>query len=512
MIGFVLRRIGVSILILIAASFVMFNLVALSTDPLEDLRSSNNPNKQALIDARTQLVHLDVAPPLRWAMWLGGAAKCLIPFAKMCDLGSNFHGAPVTELLPTAMSATVQMVTASIIFAILFGLMTGILSAIRENSGFDSAFTVISLFLFSLPSFLAAAMLKSFVAIGYNNFLQDPRIPIWVSLLLGAVLGLIVQAVVGGDARRRLTAFGINFVIGAGLLIYMDATGWFLTPALGPVGVPVLTIALAVGLTALLAGLHQRKAVITAGIVAALGIVAYFSLQGFFDAYATPLVLLGLAVLAIVVGLAVGWFVGGDDRKQNMRLGALLAFLISVVILIDRFMQSFPGYMSDVNGRPLATVGSGTPGYDPGNMWRSGLDVFFHLVLPTISLLVISFAQYTRYSRAGMIEVLGQDYVRTARAKGLPERVVVVRHAFRNVLIPITTLVATDLGALLGGAIITEFIFGIPGMGQLFQMSLGPGDLYPVMGYFLVIAIMAITFNFLADLSYAALDPRVRVR
>ncbi len=94
-------------------------------------------------------------------------------------------------------------------------------------------------------------------------------------------------------------------------------------------------------------------------------------------------------------------------------------------------------------------------------MWRTGLDIFFHLLLPTISLLTISFAGYTRYARAGMVEVLGQDYVRTARAKGMPERVVIVRHAFRNVLIPITTLVATDLGALLGGAIITEYMFAI---------------------------------------------------
>lgn len=511
MIGFVLRRIGVSVLILVAASFVMFNLVALSTDPLADLRESNNPNKQQLIQARIQIAHLDVAPPVRWAMWLGGVAKCLIPFANQCDLGTNFHGAPVTELLPTAMGSTVQMVTGALVLAILFGLMTGILSAIRENSGFDSSFTVISLFLFSLPSFLAAAMLKSFVAIGYNNFLQDPVIPIWVSLLIGVVMGVIVQAVVGGDARRRLIAFGINFVVTSGLLIYMSATGWFLTPNIGPFGIIVITAAMAVGLTALLAGLHQRKALITAGIVSVIGIITYFVIQPLLDV-ATPILVIGLGLLAIVVGLAVGWFVGGDDRKQNMRLGAILAFLISFLILIDRFMQSFPGYMSDMNGRPLATVGSSTPGYDPGNMWRSGLDVFFHLVLPTVSLLVISFAQYTRYSRAGMIEVLGQDYVRTARAKGMPERVVVVRHAFRNVLIPITTLVATDLGALLGGAIITEYIFAIPGMGQLFQMSLGPGDIYPVMGYFLVIAIMAITFNFLADLSYAALDPRVRVR
>jgi peptide/nickel transport system permease protein len=148
----------VSILILLAASFVMFNLVALSTDPLEDLRSSNNPNKQQLIEARIQLANLDVAPPLRWAMWVGGAAKCLIPFANACDLGTTFQGAPVTDVLPIAMVSTIQMVTAALLLAILFGISTGILSALRENSGFDVSFTVLSLFLYSLPSFLAAAL------------------------------------------------------------------------------------------------------------------------------------------------------------------------------------------------------------------------------------------------------------------------------------------------------------------------------------------------------------------
>jgi peptide/nickel transport system permease protein len=111
-----------------------------------------------------------------------------------------------------------------------------------------------------------------------------------------------------------------------------------------------------------------------------------------------------------------------------------------------------------------------------------------------------------------MLEVLNQDYVRTARAKGLPERSVIVRHAFRNMLIPIATLIATDIGALLGGAIITESVFAISGMGALFNIGLGRTDVNPVMGYFLVIAITAIAFNFLADLAYAALDPRVRVR
>jgi peptide/nickel transport system permease protein len=107
---------------------------------------------------------------------------------------------------------------------------------------------------------------------------------------------------------------------------------------------------------------------------------------------------------------------------------------------------------------------------------------------------------------------LNQDYIRTARAKGMPERVVIVRHAFRNSLIPIATLIATDFGALLGGAIITEQVFAFAGMGALFQRGVNTVDPNPVMAYFVVIAAMTIIFNFIADMTYSALDPRVRTR
>jgi len=107
--------------------------------------------------------------------------------------------------------------------------------------------------------------------------------------------------------------------------------------------------------------------------------------------------------------------------------------------------------------------------------------------------------------------VLNQDYIRTARAKGLSERTVVVRHAFRNALIPIATIVAFDIGGLIGGAIITERVFGWTGMGSLFQNGLQRVDPNPVMAFFVVVGGLAILFNLIADLVYAALDPRIRV-
>jgi len=107
--------------------------------------------------------------------------------------------------------------------------------------------------------------------------------------------------------------------------------------------------------------------------------------------------------------------------------------------------------------------------------------------------------------------VLNQDYIRTARAKGVSERAVVMRHAFRNALIPITTIVAFDFGGLVGGAIITEIIFAWSGMGKLFNDALHLVDVNPLMGFFLVTGSVAVLFNLLADLSYTALDPRIRV-
>lgn len=513
MASFILRRIAVSVLILLAASFIMYVLAANSGDPLKDLRGGNAANEAQLIAARTAALDLDVPAPLRWFLWLGGAAQCLIPFANSCDLGLTLDNAEVATILPSAMLSTLQLVTVATISAIFLGVVVGIVTALRQYSGFDLSITFASFFLFSLPSFLVAVLLKEFVAIGFNNFLQQGGvIPAITVVVIAVIAGLIWQVLIGGPLKRRLTVFAISTVATGVVLGYMAATGWFQTPGLGPIGILVGVVVVAIITTLLVSGLANRRALLTAGISAALAFVAYFALQGLFD-ISSVWTLLFIVGAAIVIGLALGFVLGGHDRGQSMRAGAITIGVSMVLVLLDRFMQSWPDYVnsSRINGRPIATIGSQTPGFN-GDVWLTGIDSFTHLLLPTIALLLISFAQYTRYARAGLLEVLNQDYIRTARAKGLPERTVVMRHAFRNMLIPIATIVATDVGALLGGAVITERVFAISGMGNLFASSLNRTDLNPVMGYFLVIAIVAITFNFLADLAYAALDPRVRVR
>ncbi|MDQ3163073.1 MAG: ABC transporter permease [Actinomycetota bacterium] len=147
---------------------------------------------------------------------------------------------------------------------------------------------------------------------------------------------------------------------------------------------------------------------------------------------------------------------------------------------------------------------------DPGSGLNFWIDRAHHLVLPVLVLMVVNLAVYTRYMRAAMLEVINSDYVRTARAKGVDERRVTMKHAFRNALIPLVTLVALNFGALLGGAVVTETVFSLDGMGLYFVNALLTNDPYPVMAWLMITAVMIIFFNLVADIAYGVLDPRVR--
>jgi len=155
---------------------------------------------------------------------------------------------------------------------------------------------------------------------------------------------------------------------------------------------------------------------------------------------------------------------------------------------------------------PIANLNS----VDPGGGFSFIVDRAWHLALPVMVLMVASIAQYSRFMRASMLEVVNADYVRTARAKGLRERRVTMGHAFRNALVPMVTVIALNFGALIGGAVVTETVFSLDGMGLYFINALGTADPYPVMAWLMITATMIIIFNLIADILYGVLDPRVR--
>ncbi len=141
--------------------------------------------------------------------------------------------------------------------------------------------------------------------------------------------------------------------------------------------------------------------------------------------------------------------------------------------------------------------------------WGSLWDRILHMILPVICLTYVSLASISRYARVSMLEVLGQDFLRTARAKGLGERVVILRHALRNALIPIITVFALDLPGLIGGSIIIESIFTLPGMGQLLFQALDNKDTPVIMGVTVCAAVVTLLSYLLADILYMIVDPRI---
>jgi len=143
--------------------------------------------------------------------------------------------------------------------------------------------------------------------------------------------------------------------------------------------------------------------------------------------------------------------------------------------------------------------------------WELLRDAVKHLILPAVALGTIPMALIARMTRSSMLEVLGQDYIRTARAKGLSRTVVVLKHAFRNSLLPLVTVIGLSFGSLLGGAVLTETIFGLSGVGRTLYDAITARDYGIVQAFTVVIAVFFVVLNLIVDISYAYLDPRVRL-
>ena len=507
MLNFVVRRLIASVFVLLGASFIIYVLAANAGDPLEDLRSSTAPNRDALIAARSELLNLDVPPPARYFLWLSGV---LAVFVGKFDLGTTIQGVNVIDLVGNAMWQTIQLVTIATIIAVVIGVAVGMTTALRQYSGYDYTVTFLSFLFFSLPVFFVAVLLKQYVAIGFNDFLSDPTIPPLIIAGVAVVSGFIWMSIIGGEGKPRLIVFGAVTLITAGILFYLVATDWFTRPGLGIVLIAGLGALGGVVITSLTTGLRNRRALYASLGTAVAGALLSYPLQYVLTIRAQAWLPILLIVLFAVLAGIVGYLVGQNDKAVAARTAGITGAFSAALIVIDRVMQSWPDYVINTGGRPIATIGASTPGLE-GSIWQTILDTSTHLVLPTITLLLISVASYSRYSRASLLEVMNQDYVRTARAKGLTERTVVMRHAFRNAMIPVITIIAFDVGGLIGGAVITESIFAWKGMGSIFQDSLTHIDLNPLMAFILITSALAVLFNLIADLLYSVLDPRIRI-
>jgi ABC-type dipeptide/oligopeptide/nickel transport system permease component len=206
---------------------------------------------------------------------------------------------------------------------------------------------------------------------------------------------------------------------------------------------------------------------------------------------------LQLTVAALLVALLISIPAGVRSAQRRGRWDDKLLSVISL------FGLSFPNFALGPILILLFAIGLGI-------LPVSGSGTLAHLVLPAITMGGALAAILTRMVRTSMLEELGQDYIRTARAKGLPERTVVYRHALRNAMLPVLTVVGLQFGALLAGAIVTETIFAWPGIGRLTIQAIGNRDYYLVQGCILAIGLTYVLVNFMTDLLYSVANPRIR--
>ena len=502
------------LVVVFGSSFFAYNLQAYSSDPLSAFGESTEINKNFLIAKMIRDLQLDVPPPIRYFSWLRGILGGL--WGNL-DLGLTRSNIEVSEMIGQAIPVTVRLVITSTFLAIILGVSVGMITAMRQYSRFDYVMTFISFLLFSLPIFWVAVLLKEFMAIQFNDFLEDPVIPPQVILIAALIFGLVIAGFVGGTRANFFSVIAGASVFAGAVLTFVSATRWFLEPSLGIFGVFFLALTSAVLVIALISGLDNRKGV-RAGFGTAIAVaILYYPLQTLMSADASFLNILAVFAVVISAGAAIGFAVSPIDRRVYIRIGIFTALISTFPIIVDRFLREFAEYMSSdaIGGRPVPTLGQGNDMLAPeqmSNYWIAGLDTAIHLVLPTIALTLISFAGYVRFSRGSLLEVLNMDYIRTARAKGLSERTVIVRHGMRNAMLPLTTILVNDFAGLFGGAIITEGVFAWKGMGQVFNDAIRNYDLNLFMGVFMISAFLTVIANFVADLLYGVVDPRIRIR
>ena len=234
------------------------------------------------------------------------------------------------------------------------------------------------------------------------------------------------------------------------------------------------------------------------------------------------LYLSGIAfVLSLVIAIPIGMISALRQYSLFDHVVTTIAFmgqsipifwfgLLLIIVFSVNMQNPFAGSSTFPHPPPLPMFPGGgmtTLGEYPPDLL---VDRLWHLVLPVSMLAVFQLAQVVRYMRAGMLDILKMDYIRTAHAKGLAGRVVIYRHAFKNAAIPLVTIIALEIPSLFNGALFTETIFSWPGMGRLFYNSADRGDYTVLMGILIISAALIIFFNLVADVAYAFLDPRIR--
>ncbi|HZZ97551.1 MAG TPA: ABC transporter permease, partial [Jatrophihabitantaceae bacterium] len=235
------------------------------------------------------------------------------------------------------------------------------------------------------------------------------------------------------------------------------------------------------------------------------------------DVFSALWVTARLVIVSVLIALVLAVITGVISAvRQYSVLDYSTTFLGFIFLSMPTFWfaillkQGGVWFNEHTHTQTFSTIGERSIPITDHSFWGSLKDIAGHMVLPVIVLGLVGYAAWSRFTRASMLEVLNSDYVRLARSKGLSPRTVLVKHALRTALIPLATVTALDIAALLGGAIVTETVFQWHGMGYLFLTAVTGIDFNIMLGWLLVAAFIVIMFNLIADLLYGVLDPRIR--
>lgn len=443
------------------------------------------------------------------------------------DFGiSSQYRQPVLGLIFSKWKYSIYLSVLAILLSYFLAVPIGLYSAVKRGGLFDRGMSLVLFLFYSLPSFFAATLLQDHLTRAKSDH-EVFLILAWIVMLLSVVAWPLIAAFL---ARERL-AKQLRERSESGLLVTMHRE---MGEAMDSGPLPVLAV-----------------------------VLLAMSVGGFWHVMVTPW---GWPV-AILLGLSFGlsaW--GGKGRSAVLAMGAfaaavgpgwmfakalfewggiLLALLLILIWPLTRAVRSYRREKADAeragdtNPIPLPIgrwagyvfAGAGVTaifvlmkGYFPAPVsgfsttglriqsttWDYFIDVIMHLVMPVLCLTYGSLAYLSRYARTGLLDVINSDYIRTARAKGLSESVVILKHALRNGMIPILTLMATALPYLVGGSVIIEYIFDIPGMGNLIYDAVIQKDFNVVMGVLQISALMTLIGVLVSDISYAIVDPRIK--
>jgi peptide/nickel transport system permease protein len=490
--AYIIRRLVYGVITLLALSIIVFTMIQLSGgSPLDRLRL--NPRMQTVIPVLTELFGLDKPAWQQYLLWLKNFVTP-VPV-----INENIEGQQMAVMWRAGITGGVWPWLAG--FAAMIATLVAWLGMFKQQILRTGAWVIAGV--------LWVGTLGLFI-VNFNWLDQSQIIPLnrdldpatFITLYRLGLYNVIPALLFVAATAYTVWAFTAR----------IEASWWRTVRAFSTLGVWVLTVYLSLG--------KPFFFFPDTGVEFALNWSDSFRGDGpvwdliFGAAGATFRLGFAALTLALLIGIPLGIYQALRQYSffDNLgTLGAFIAFSTPIFIVGVGLQLIMALYFERWTGVKLFFVaGMTSTDYATMTFAEQMGDVFRHLTLPALSIALISTAAYSRFQRASMLEVMHSDYLRTAKAKGLPRKRVIMKHALRNALIPIVTLVALDIATIIGGAIITESIFGWPGVGRLYIGAINAVDYPVIMAVVMVIGIGIVIMNILADIMYGVLDPRVR--